>query len=89
MSWEIWALPCTRATSTPFIVRAEPHWVHCPTVIFDSDLQGAAEADLPVLRYAPSIAGRFSAGRGDMLVGHPRAVARGEQKRNEQMSQVR
>jgi len=40
------------------------------------DLQGAAEAD-------------EIAGRGDMLVGHPRAVARGEQKRNEQMSQVR
>ena len=63
MSWEIWALPCTRATSTPFIVRAEPHWVHCPTVIFDSDLQGAAEAD-------------EIAGRGDMLVGHSLTLSR-------------
>ena len=63
MSWESWALPCTRATSIPFSVRAAPQWVHCPAVIFNSDLEAAPEAD-------------EIAGRADMLVGHSLALAR-------------
>jgi hypothetical protein len=45
------------------MVLAAPQWVHCPAVIFDSDLQGAAEAD-------------EIAGRGDMLVRHSVALSR-------------
>jgi hypothetical protein len=50
-------------TSTPLMVRAASQAVHCPTVIFDSDLEAAAEAD-------------EIAGRADMLVGHFTALAR-------------
>jgi hypothetical protein len=82
--------PRRRSLSIPVLAHppdelraSSPQWVHCPAVIFDcpsvicdSRPSGSNRSGPSSARYAPSIAARFSAGRGDMLVGHERAVAR-------------